>query len=159
MSSFVICKREYVKAAGLVAGIAACKRDGIFIYDYEKHRRMTEKDILEKFVECFAMNALSVQMQYDDSEAETDDNDYMEEYKKAKTAGNMLFATCNRKELLTLLNDFFNSAIYQTEYEPYMWKMKLFFGAVLDEIIDALFPHECKAWGGIDLEELKKLYV
>ena len=40
-----------------------------------------------------------------------------------------------------------------------MWKMKLFFGAVLDEIIDALFPHECKSCGGIDLEELKKLYV
>lgn len=151
MSSFVIDKSEYIKAAGLINGIAAHKRDGIFIYDYEKRRRMSEQDIMEKFVECFTMNALSVQIQYHEPEAWTDDGEYLKEYKEAKTRGLMEYAHGNGKNIMLQLRDFFRSAIYQTEYEPYMWKMKIFFSAVLDEVIDIVFPHEVKSWGSIEI--------
>ena len=41
MSSFVIEKREYVKAAGAVAGIASASHH-FWVYDYRMNRNMTD---------------------------------------------------------------------------------------------------------------------
>ena len=43
MSSFVIAKEEYIKAAGLIAGIKDVHRD-IWLYDYEYGRNMEADD-------------------------------------------------------------------------------------------------------------------
>ena len=83
MSSFVINKKEYMKAAGIMAGLA--QELQIWSYDYETRRNRTPEDYKRAFEECFTMNALSVAEQYRDKEAYTDSNDYkadFDEYKK-----------------------------------------------------------------------------
>ena len=71
MSSFVISKKEYIKAAGIVAGIAEAQRD-FWLFDYEAQRNSTPEDYYNRFAECYTMNALSVQEQYGDDKPEAD---------------------------------------------------------------------------------------
>ena len=66
-----------MKAAGLVAGISNAMRD-FWLYDVETRRNSTKEDFIRRFSECYTMNALSVQMQYDDPAPETDSNEYRE---------------------------------------------------------------------------------
>ena len=91
MSSFVVNKSEYIKAAGIVSGLAELYADRygtthrIWIYDYVTGRNMTAEDYYRNFTECYTMNALSVQEQYNDDEPETDDDDYMELFNEYRT--------------------------------------------------------------------------
>ena len=153
MSSFVISKKEYIKAAGVVAGIAEAKRD-FWIYNYEKGRKYTEADYYDTFSEFFTLNALSVQMQYGDKIAAEDPAEYKKEFKAAVNLGKQLVYAGNKavNDAAVELNDLFRSAIYQTEYEPYMWKMSMFFDRVISEIFESVNPHECRSWGSIEID-------
>lgn len=152
MSSFVIAKEEYIKAAGVVAGIAKELRD-FWLYNYEKGRKYTEADYYDAFSEFYNLNALSVQMQYGDKTPETDSGTYEKEFNSymkigvqiARNGGDTL------KNAALELNDFFRSAIYQTEYEPYMWKMSMFFDRVISQLFEKMFRHECNSWGSLNI--------
>ena len=135
MSSFVIAKSEYMKAAGLVSGIAGEMRD-FWFYDVETRRNSTPDDYRRKFEECYTMNALSVQMQYNDKEPETDSNTYDSEYNEYKRLGAQLVMNGGRvfTDAVHELQSFFGSCMYQTEYEPYMYKMQMFFNALTAEL-------------------------
>lgn len=62
MSSFVIAKEEYIKAAGLVAAIADEKK--FWIYNYKEGRNFLESDYYDCFVLAYKYNAYSVREQY-----------------------------------------------------------------------------------------------
>lgn len=153
MSSFTIAKKEYIKAAGLVAGIAETKRE-FWIYDYETHRKSTKEDYKRKFTECYEMNALSVQMQYNDPAPETDSETYDKEFNEYFKLGQQLVYNGGNvlRDAALELNDFFRSAIYQTEYEPYMWKMSMFFDRIISELFEQMNPHECNSWGSLEVK-------
>lgn len=79
MSSFVVEKKEFVKAAGLMHGFEESKR-GKHIYFLNIVR--------EKFLECWRNNIASVCEQYGDEESIYEDNDdYDEIFEKYRKVG------------------------------------------------------------------------
>lgn len=95
MSSFVISKKEYVKAAGFIAALARetnryCEPI-IYWYSYEKGGLKEAEDFYNDFVELYKANAESVLLQYNDKEAETDNTDYREEFENMMKATHRLY--------------------------------------------------------------------
>lgn len=151
MSSFVIGKEEYIKAAGLIAGIAKVKRDQIFVYDYEKDKKIsTPEEWRDKFVQMFDMNALSVQEQYHEKEVYTDGCDYEQIFKKAYQIGINAAMGGDLKDWIMKLRNFFHCAIYQTEKDAYFFKMQMFFYAILDQLMRYMHA-EPDNWGDLDI--------
>ena len=152
MSSFTICKKEYVKAAGIVAGIASVKK--LWVYDYQSGRNMTKEDYYNRFVECFEMNALSVQEQYHDESPELDSKEYRDVFNCAYSYGrtNAAVSPQHLPEIIMNLRSFFSSAEYQTEKEAYMFKMKSLFNQILVELMKYMYTGpEVESWGTIDI--------
>lgn len=151
MSSYVIGKEEYIKAAGVVAGIASIKK--IWVYDYMARRNMEPEDYYSRFVECFNMNALSVMEQYGDTAPETDSNDYKRTFKAAMMKGkSAAMAPDHLRDMILNLRDFFASAEYQTEKEAYYFKMQMFFDRVLVALLPYMAPpREAACWGSFEI--------
>ena len=156
MSSFVIEKVEYAKAAGAVAGIVEAHAHGIsgpYIFDYTTGRKMEGKDFLVRFSECFELNALNVYEYYrprhDDEELYTDGGNYIKEFEEYRRKGRAAAGDPQKlREMVYNLRDFFQSAIYQTaENDAYFWKVKIFFNEILVALMGILYPHKCKCWG------------
>ena len=158
MSSFVIGKKEYVKVAGILAGIKAVKRDKFWVYDYAAGHPMDEKDFYNNMVECFEMNALSFYEQYkprhEDLEIYTDSNDYMTTFKAYKQKG-IDYAISNKLNAVIMeIRQFFQSAIYQTEKESYSWKMHLLFDRLLVNLMPFMYSRECESWGEFRIDNI-----
>lgn len=159
MSSFTISKKEYIKAAGIVAGIAEASARGagryqLWLYDYETQRNSTAEDYYRRFSECYTMNAISVGEQYHDRTPETDSNEYRAEFKAAQAAGKKLYFEQGEKlkKAIMELRQFFHSAIYQTEKYSYMFKMQFFFYQIEDQLAEYLYsPGECESWGELKI--------
>lgn len=159
MSSFTISKKEYIKAAGIVAGIAEASGRGngrrqVWLYDYETQRNSTAEDYYRRFSECYTMNAISVGEQYHDRTPETDSNEYRAEFKAAQAAGRKLYFEQGEKlkNAIMELRQFFHSAIYQTEKYSYMFKMQFFFYQIEDQLVEYLYnPGECESWGELKI--------
>ena len=155
MSCFVIGKEEYVKAAGAVAGLVSGNpfRREIFIYDYQRQKRMNGKDFYDCFVELFQMNALNVYEYYSprhpEDELYTDSNDYTGLFKEWEGIRKAAARDPEkRQKIIFNLRDFFRSAQYQTaENDAYFFKMKTIFDNVLVALMEMLYPHECECWG------------
>jgi hypothetical protein len=146
MSSFVIGKQEYIKAAGLVAGLA--KTLEIWNYNPETGFNSTPQDYYNKFVKFFEMNALSVAEQYHETAPYTDSNEYNDLFKKYQKAGETIGITREGlKEAVAELEQFFSSASYQTEYEPYMYAMDFYFNNLLVALYKKAYPIEAESWG------------
>lgn len=152
MSSFTINKKEYVKAAGIVAGIASIKK--LWVYDYQSGRNMTKEDYYNRFVECFEMNAISVQEQYSDESPELDSEKYTDVFNLAFDYGRTTAAVepHHLSEVIMNLRSFFSSAEYQTEKDAYMFKMKSLFNQILVELMKYMYTGpEVESWGTIDI--------
>lgn len=113
MSSFVINKIEFVKAAGLMFGIEESKPHS-FRYFLENVR--------DNFTQVFEFNALSVAEQYHDDEPYKDELTYDSTFEEYRRKGRTIWTldssrTCpmNKKELRNALTDFFHSVLYQIE--------------------------------------------
>lgn len=121
MSSYIVDKREYVKAAGLMYGIEESKRDS--------HQYFL--DVCRKeFEHCYALNVISVNEQYGDSIV-PDEESYDEEFEKYRKLGVIIgndgYASTDGiiykevegimtlKDLRIRLWRFFRSALYQIE--------------------------------------------
>ena len=158
MSSFVIGKEEYIKAAGIVAGIKDIHND-IWMYDYELGRNMTADDYYNKFVECYDMNAISVYEQYkprhDDEILCTDSRDYKATFKAYRAKGKAYALRPDALKMAIMeLRQFFSSAIYQTEKESYMFKMQMFFNSLLVQLMPYLYRvnrDDIQSWGSFDV--------
>lgn len=154
MSSFTIAKKEYIKAAGLVAGIAEAYNRGphnFWIYNYETGRNSTPEDYYKAFEKFYNMNALSVAEQYDEA-PETDTEDYKTDFNLYRNKGHQAITDPgNLKKYMMELRNFFHSAIYQTEKDSYMWQMQLYFDRILDQLIGVIFPGDWESWGTLEI--------
>ena len=150
MSSFVISKKEYIKAAGIVAGIAEAQRD-FWLFDYEAQRNSTPEDYYNRFAECYTMNALSVQEQYGDDKPEADAEEYKREFAEYRAKGRSFVMNPEKyRNALKHLREFFSGAEYQTEKEAYFWKMQMYFNRILVALMKYAFPGEVESWGTLE---------
>lgn len=142
MSSFIIAKQDYMRAAGLLAGIAEGTERAahhLWIYDYQTNRNMTAEDYKREFEKLYQMNALSVQEQYHDQDSSMDLNTYDADFQAYRKRGKLAAVGLDKislKEWINNLNRFFGSAIYQTEKYEYMFQMQFFFGRVICALLD-----------------------
>ena len=143
MSSYVIEKSEYIKAAGLVAGIAEARNkwssEGIWIYDYTENRNATAEDYYRQFSEIYRMNAESVRIQYNDPTAEQDDEPYSDVFAAARRRGEKAaFQPAELRRILFKLRGFFRHSEYQIEYEPYYWQAVTLFNRIIEALLGLL---------------------
>lgn len=157
MSSFVIGKKEYIKASGFISGLQEAL--GLWLYSYKVNRNMTPEDLHKQFTEFFEMNCLSFQEQYRESEVYTDNADYMDEFNEYKRRGYSIGVTSeNLKESIAELRSFFHSCIYQTEKESYMFAMQMFFNNVLDQLMTYLLTGiETESWGTLEIPNARQV--
>lgn len=145
MSSFVINKSEYVKAAGLMYGIEASKKS--------PHRYFLE-NVRKNFVKCYELNVDSVNEQYGD-ESGKDCSDYDYEFTQYCKIGERIrcgvYDRMTFQELRINLMQFFRSVLYQIENE----EMSQFVSAFFFECTSKLFGSELYEvegwWGNIEL--------
>lgn len=118
MSSFTISKKEYIKAAGFCAGLAARKdryRDQMLRIWCDKLGKVAgDEEYHKTFTKIYEWNAESVKRQYNDEEAEADNEQYMEAFKQMK---DYTIMASNRKleELIYNFHHFSGSVLYQIE--------------------------------------------
>lgn len=159
MSSFIISKKDYIKAAGIVAGISEALK--LWVFDYEEGRNSTAQDYYKQFERFYTMNALSVLEQYGDEVGApaTDSNTYkadFEAYRKiGKSAG---YTREGLKEIVAELQNFFSSAEYQTENDSYNNQMIFYFDKLLVELYKQAFLYgnrDAKSWGSFEIGHIK----
>lgn len=151
MSSFIIEKEEYVKAAGLVAGSFgegySRKRDCISSYWYDR--------ILGQFYNLYLLNVESYNLQYSTLETPDPLNDsdkqLYEEYKlKGIAISNSEKA---RQELIFNLNRFFRSVNYQIEDKDCDMKASKIMFVFMSCMIASIKFDDKEWWGSIKLEQ------
>lgn len=119
MSSFIISKKEYIKAAGLVCGVASCSKyrgNPVFCANVKKH-----------FEHIYELNVYSWCEQYDEDITKiTKDicnygSNYGSVFNDYKTLGRRIYMGCESKMSLDMLRHslikFFGSITYQIENE------------------------------------------
>jgi len=142
MSSFTIDKRDYMRCAGLLAGIAEGTERSpyhLWVYDYQTNRNMKAEDYKREFEKLYQMNALSVQEQYHDQDSSMDLETYDADFRTYQKRGKLAAVGLDKislKEWINNLNRFFGSAIYQTEKSEYMFQMEFFFGRIIRALLD-----------------------
>jgi len=142
-----------MKAAGIITGIADEMRD-FWMYDQETRRNSIDEDYKRHFSEFYTMNALSVKGQYDDEYAETDSNTYEKEFNECRKIGHQLVYNGGKvlQQAVAELSQFFSSAMYQTEYEPYMYKMQMYLDRLTIQLYEKAYHHEAESWGELKIE-------
>ena len=144
MSSCVVDKFAYMKAAGVVAGIAEAYQNDtwkrIHVLDFDTGEVLKPEDFRRCFSACHTMNALSVQERYNDDKPETDDRPYNDEYNTGmrigrKAAREALYNPAVLLDLTYNLQYFFHHCVYQIDKDAYFYKMKAFFNEIIAEIL------------------------
>lgn len=125
MSSYVINKNEYVKAAGIMYGV-------------EKSSRFPHTYFLDvvrkKFNELYILNEKSVSIQYKE-ESCPDECEYIDIFwEYAEKSKQMLID--NRKELTFNMMIFFNSILYQIEDEEMHMKASDFLYMCIRKLLE-----------------------
>lgn len=166
MSSFVIEKSEYIKAAGFCAGLAEskdCYREQLLrMWNYRDNRVMNDKDFIEAFTKLFEYNALSVQKQYKDDKPETDTNTYEKEFKAAKKAtmqlvmNSQLYSNNKLEIMIYKFQSFSQSIMYQIEDPDYSAKTSFFLAKVQMKLFEVLktskgLSEETTSWGDFNI--------
>ena len=149
MSSFVINKIEFVKAAGLMYGIEESKRIPF---------RYFLDNVRDNFVRAFEFNALSVAEQYGDDTPFTDDLTYSETFDIYRAKGAKIWQAdgfagvgMTRKDLRNGLTKFFHSVLYQIENrEMYTWTSSFFWECVA-RMDDAEVAKAEGWWGEVEI--------
>lgn len=149
MSSFVINKIEFVKAAGLMYGIEESKQTP-FRYFLENVR--------DNFVKVFEFNALSVAEQYGDDDPYVDELTYDSTFEEYRRKGRTIWTldssrTCpmNKKELKNALTKFFHSVLYQIENTEMMTWVASFFWECLARMNEAEVSKTEGWWGEVEI--------
>lgn len=167
MSSFVISKSEYMKAAGFLAGLAAekdCYREQLLrMWNSKDNRVMNDQDFIDAFTTLYNFNALSVQKQYKDNEPEADKNTYAKEFKAAKKATQQMVLDWhlerNRNVEMTIykFQSFSSSILYQIEDPELSDKARFFLAKVQMKLFEVLrnfngiSEEDTTSWGDFNI--------
>ena len=145
MSSFVISKIEYIKAAGLMYGIESTKRC--------KHMWFMD-NVKKFFTDVYKANVESVNEQYGDS-SEPDHLNYDTTFSSYAKKGARIWIGCdpsmNRNELRRGLWQFFNSALYQIENDDLHRKASELFFTCITKLYNEELDTVDGWWGRIDM--------
>lgn len=144
MSSFVVDKKEFVKAAGLMHGFEESKRD--------KHIYFLNV-VYDKFIECWRNNIESVCEQYGDDESiYQDDEDYKEVFEKYSKLGAKIFMGLNapigRRQFAFSMMQFFSSVLYQVENDDLNDKCASFFFTCTKKLFECEIHASVDGWWG-----------
>lgn len=172
MSSFAISKREYIKAAGYFAGLADqenyyYKESAIFWYNSKKGGLMDAEDYYKAFCSLYEMNGRSVMLQYHHSSAESDPEEYRQDFteyrRKAadlyKNAVTVAGYTELRDSIFEFLN-FCNSVAYQIEDSGLSRQAKRFMYTCQHYLLKVLCDVSCyhpDCWGDFNLDKNEDL--
>lgn len=153
MSSFIVSKAAYMRAAGLIAGIQDYKRNHL-IYDYSIRNWMQPEDFMTKFSHFYDLNVLSVIEQYNDERmqgtppTEKECKRIFDEYRKKGRS--LMVAPDTRKDLIMHLRNFFSCCEYQTEKEAYYFEMMMFFNRLLVSFMPYLHTEPRDGWSDLE---------
>ena len=149
MSSYVINKREFIKAAGIMCG-------------FEEGKRYPHKYFIEtvkaRFVKCYELNVDSVAEQYGEESGCYDGSEYNNTFEEYRTKGRALYHNFMRvddvrvgvKFILPRMMVFFRSVLYQIENE----EMANVVGNFFFECIGKLMERDTEVdgwWGEIEI--------
>lgn len=146
MSSFTINKKDYIKAAGLLYGMEAAKRDS--------HKWYLDH-LYKDFVRCYELNLASVNEQYYEDK-KPDSNEYLDVFEEYKKKGNKIFFSTKKRELAKGLWHFFRSAMYQTEIEAMAQEMGAIFFRCVSKLFESDIYNSVSWWGDIDITMLEE---
>lgn len=123
MSSFVINKQSYVRACGIMAGLADLKESRfnepvLRLWNYKLHRPYNADDFYKTAAWLYHLNAVSVQKQYHDSEAAHDGEEYESDFVAYMSKAKRAYFDPDSEALENIVNElhhFFRSVLYQVE--------------------------------------------
>ena len=149
MSSFIIDKREYVKAAGLMYGIEESKRD--------KHHYFLEV-CRKEFEHAYLLNVVSVNLQYGESVV-PDDGRYDDEFEAMRRLARRIseYVATGAPSPLTLpklrvrLQHFFQSVLYQIEDEACARMVSAWFYSCTVKLYEREIHAVDGWWGSVDI--------
>ncbi len=170
MSSFVIAKREYVKAAGFLAAVVDCenyyREPALRLWHKREQRLYTAADVWRDMCRLFEINAAAVAKQYGDESREADPSDYEVEFAATFEAGKQLLNKGYRlhnsgmvretQRVIYCVIQFFKSALYQIEDEENHRRalriMNKYFRGLYDvlQALDYICNDDCDCWGRFD---------
>lgn len=148
MSSFVISKVEYIKAAGLMYGIEETTR-----YPHSWFLR----NVYDKFVECYEMNIKSVNEQYGHRhEIGIDGAEYKDTFEQHRVIGRKISYRGKRDKLKEMLKQFFDSSLYQIENDEMHDKCCAFYWMCLEKFdkFKESNNDDVSCWGCVNLDGL-----
>ena len=171
MSSFVISKEDYIKAAGFFAGVAEQKsyhhENVIYWWSDSKKGLLTSEDYYKAFSQLYDMNAISVMRQYGDKTRETDAKDYKRTFEKYKAATANLYTSAYigssfgyaefRKAVFNFYQ-FTRSVNYQIEDRKLAADANKFMNKCNSLLLGVLYQlnHiESDCWGSFDIFDFK----
>ena len=166
MSSFVVDKKELMKAAGFIAAFVEReeKHNGMYIWNYKHNRPFNSEDVIASFELIHKLNAESVQEQYNDSEPYIDSESYTKEFKKAKalteemlTFGKCWYADALKNNIYSF-SEFSKSIIYQIENDKKQHQVKTFLNDINSRFIEILKnldsnQFEIFSWGTFEMSD------
>lgn len=144
MSSFVISKIEYIKAAGLMYGIEESNR-----YPHDWFLR----NAYDNFVMCYEANEKSVAEQYGEDYT-INTFEYKETFEFYRRKGRHLIAKGYRNELKKMMKQFFDSSLYQIENEEMRMKCCAWYWMCLDKFDKFEIDDDVSCWGRINIDNL-----
>lgn len=146
MSSFIINKKEYIKAAGLVCGVASCSKYGgspVFCANVKK-----------QFEHIYKLNVYSWCEQYDE-DVEKDTKNYEKIFKQYKELGIRIYMGLESRMSLDALRyslmKFFSSATYQIENEDANMEAASYFYTCIETLFERNTDDIIGFWGNIDI--------
>ena len=146
MSSFIVDKKEYIKAAGLVCGVASCSKYGgspKFCANVKKW-----------FERIYKLNVYSWCEQYDEDVAE-DTCDYESVFNDYKELGRRIYMGLESKMSLDTLRysliKFFGSITYQIENEDANMEAASYLYACVEMLYQDKTDDIDGFWGSIDI--------
>lgn len=150
MSSFIISKKEYIKAAGLMYGIEETKRD--------RHQWFLD-NVRQEFEHCYALNVASVNEQYGDNEMPETANydEVFESYRKLGVAiyeGPALHdGVMKMRDLRVRLWVFFRSVLYQIENDAAHRMASQWFLICISKLYENDLHAVEGWWGEVEIDE------
>jgi hypothetical protein len=163
MSSFTIAKVDYIKAAGLIAGIAKATTDGwrkFWVYDYREGKNSDTETYYKRFSQCYEMNAASVKEQYHGDEVGAlsgDKNSYKKEFDEFFKIGSGIkcYSPEKQRQIIKDIIFFLSSSLYQTENEKYHFMMQHWYNTIIEQLVERvlLSGYESECWGSFKLTD------
>ena len=151
MSSFIVSKIEFIKAAGLMCGYEEGKRD--------PHKWFIDH-VRQEFEHAYALNVASVNEQYGDNEVPDEDNydEVFEAYRKTgaliRNDGYKMGLICtkvadvmDKRDFFSRMFLFFNSVLYQIENDAAHRAVSEWFYTCLTKLYEDDL-HGVKGWWG-----------